>query len=276
MAKQQTEAQNPAEDTVVLPPENKVPEEVVAEIAETGFQTGVEESAEGRMFDENDVKRIRQQEKDKLYKRVEDSDNRVKEMEAQLTTITEEREAAKKEAAERADAENAAIKRREEEEMTAKELLSRRDEEWSTKIKEADKEWKARFSAIEEARATESAMVEKERAIHDLNAFTQRAMQESEDFIIPELRDFVSGTSEEEVQNSIAVLRERSSAILEAVRQSAQSGVRGTPVTAPPVGPMDMQTEQQQLSAEQIRDMPMNEYMQMRDRLLKARPNGRF
>jgi hypothetical protein len=121
-------------------------------------------------------------------------------------------------------------------------------------------------------------MLEKERRYRELETYLGRRMSEEEEYIIPELRDLASGTTEEEIDNSIAVLRERSSAILESIQQSAQpSGLRGSPVTAPPVGPMETQTEQQTLSAEDIRDMPMEQYMQMRDRLLKARPSqGRF
>jgi len=36
---------------------------------------------------------------------------------------------------------------------------------------------------------------------------------------------------------------------------------------------METQAEHQTLSAEDIRNMPMEQYMQMRDRLLKARPS---
>jgi hypothetical protein len=36
---------------------------------------------------------------------------------------------------------------------------------------------------------------------------------------------------------------------------------------------METQADHQTLSAEDIRNMPMDQYMQMRDRLLKARPS---
>ena len=88
-------------------------------------------------------------------------------------------------------------------------------------------------------------MLEKERRFRELEVYYQRRMTEESEYIIPELRDLISGTTEEEIENSIAVLKERSSAILESIQQSAQpSGLRGSPVTAPPVGPMETQTEQ--------------------------------
>ena len=111
-----------------------------------------------------------------------------------------------------------------------------------------------------------------------MEVYLQRRSTEEEEFIIPELRDLISGSSEDEIEQSIGILKDRSSAILESIQQSTQpSGLRGSPVTAPPVGPMETQESQQTLSAEDIRDMPMEQYMQMRDRLLKARPSqGRF
>jgi len=76
------------------------------------------------------------------------------------------------------------------------------------------------------------------------------------------------------------VLTERSNAIIESIQQATaqqQGRLRGAPVTAPPVGPMETQTEYQTLTAEDIRNMPMDQYMKMRDRLLNARPSrGRF
>jgi len=47
--------------------------------------------------------------------------------------------------------------------------------------------------------------------------------------------------------------------------------------TAPPVGPMETQTEYQTLTAEDIRNMPMEQYAKMRDRLMNAVPRrGRY
>ena len=252
-------------DTVTVPTES--------ETAETGFEVGVEESATGRVFTEEDVERIRTQEKDKLYKRLEDSDGRVKTLEGRLSTLVDESAEAKTLADKLAQIEADAIKHREEEELSAKELIARRETEFNDKINTVEAEWQERLSKIEEERETQDAMLEKERRLRELNEYLIRVMQQEEEFIIPELRDLVSGSTEEEIDISIAVLKDRSSAILESIQQSATSGLRGSPVTAPPVGPMETQADHQTLSAEDIRNMPMDQYMQMRDRLLKARPS---
>ena len=274
MANTPTDTATP--ELVVLPP-NQQPVDTT-EVAETAFAVGTEEAATNLTFTEEDVERIRQQEKDKLYKRLEDSDGRVKTLEDQLSVLNHESDENRSEAARLAKAEADALRKREEEELSAKELIVKRETEFDEKLKVVETEWEGRLAKIEEERATQEAMLEKERRYRELETYLGRRMVEEEEYIIPELRDLAAGTTEEEIDNSLAILRERSSAILESIQQSAQPSVlRGSSVTAPPVGPMETQTEQQTLSAEDIRDMPMEQYMQMRDRLLKARPSqGRF
>ena len=259
-------------ETVVVPPAQEAVD--TSEVVDTAFAVGTEEAAASRTFTEDDVEKIRQQEKDKLYKRLEDSDGRVKSLEDQLSTLSNESEVSKAEAARLAKAESDALRKREEEELSAKELITKRETEFDEKLKVVETEWEGRLAKIEEERASQEAMLEKERRYRELETYLGRRMVEEEEYIIPELRDLASGTTEDEIDNSIAILKDRSSAILESIQQSTQpSGLRGSPVTAPPVGPMETQTEQQTLSAEDIRNMPMEQYMQMRDRLLKARPS---
>ena len=266
-------------ETVVVPPAQAVVPPAqeatdTSEVVDTAFAVGTEEAAAARTFTEDDVEKIRQQEKDKLYKRLEDSDGRVKSLEDQLSTLANESEVSKAEAARLAKAESDALRKREEEELSAKELITKRETEFDEKLKVVETEWEGRLAKIEEERASQEAMLEKERRYRELETYLGRRMVEEEEYIIPELRDLASGTTEDEIDNSIAILKDRSSAILESIQQSTQpSGLRGSPVTAPPVGPMETQTEQQTLSAEDIRNMPMEQYMQMRDRLLKARPS---
>ena len=271
MADTQTDTATP-DGLVVLPPKQKPVDNT--EVAETAFAVGTEESASARTFTEEDVERIRTQEKDKLYKRLEDSDGRVKTLEDQLNILSTESDENRSEAARLAKAESDALRRREEDELSAKDLILKRETEFDEKLKVVETEWEGRLAKIEEERATQSAMLEKERRYRELETYLGRRMAEEEEFIIPELRDLASGTTEEEIDNSIAILKDRSSAILESIQQTAQpSGLRGASITAPPVGPMETQAEHQTLSAEDIRNMPMEQYMQMRDRLLKARPS---
>jgi hypothetical protein len=230
-------------------------------------------------FSADDVQKIRQQEKDKMYKRLEDADRRTKALEEQLGVISEERERAIKEAEERAKKEADILRQREMEELSAKELLSKREDEFNQRLNQVEEEWRGRFDQLEQERQAQEALLEKERYAQQLESYRQRKLSEEQETIIPELRDLISGNTPEEIDNSISVLRERSSAIIESIQQASQpTRLKGAPVTAPPVGPMDTQEEYQTLSAEDIRNMPMDQYMKMRERLLSASrgPRGRY
>jgi hypothetical protein len=233
-----------------------------------------------KVFTEDEVESIRKQEKDKMYKRLEEADTRVKSMEEQMGVISAEREAAKKEAEARAAKESDILRQREVDELSAKELLLKREEEFNVKLQEIDGEYKRRFEEIEGQRQAQEAIIEKERRLQEISSYRNRRLQETQEEIIPELIDLVSGNTEDEIETSISVLRDRSNAIMESIQQATaqqQGRLRGAPVTAPPVGPMETQTEYQTLNADDIRNMTMDQYAKMRDRLLNARPNrGRF
>jgi DNA repair exonuclease SbcCD ATPase subunit len=251
---------------------------------EDGIQVPVDQEPvtevkqEQRVFTEDEVHKIRQQEKDKMYKRLEDSDGRVKAMEEQLNVLNTEREKAIKEAEERARKEADLVRQREIEELTAKELLAKREDEFNQRINQVEEEWSKKFSELDAQRQAQDAILEKERYMQQLESYRQRRLQAEEDNIIPELKDLISGNTEEEIENSIAVLRERSNAIIESIQRASQpTRPKGAPVTAPPTGPLENQQEYQTLTADDIRNMPMDQYVKMRDRLLNARPQrGRF
>jgi hypothetical protein len=233
-----------------------------------------------KLFSEDEVENIRKQEKDKMYKRLEEADTRVKSMEEQMATIAAEREAARKEAEERGNKEQELLRQREIEELSAKELLLKKEDEFNQRINTVEQEWQARLEAIESQRQAQEALLDKERQLQALDHYRSQRLQSEQEAIIPELIDLVTGNSEEEIEQSISILRERSSAIIESIQQAtaaSQGRLRGAPVTAPPTGPMETQTEYQQLNADDIRNMSMEQYSKMRDRLLNARsPRGRF
>jgi hypothetical protein len=253
---------------------------LVAKDAAEEVNTPAQPAPQGKIFSEDEVEKIRQQEKDKMYKRLEEADQRVRQMEEQMSVIAQEREAARKEAEEKAKKEQQLLRQREIDELSAKELLMKTEEEFTSKLQNIESDYQRRFSEIEAQRQAQEALLEKERSLQEINSYRQRRLSEEQESIIPELLDLVSGSTQEEIETSIQILRERSSAIIESIQQTTQQQqgrLRGTQVTAPPVGPMETQTEYQTLTAEDIRNMPMDKYIQMRDRLLNARPQrGRY
>jgi hypothetical protein len=224
------------------------------------------------------VENIRKQEKDKMYKRLEEADARAKAMEEQLKVLAQDREEAIKKAEEKARAEEEIRKQREFEELTSKQLLAKTEDEFNAKIKNIDAEWQARFAAIEEDRKSQQALLDKERELRELETYRQRKIHEEQENIIPELIDLVAGNTIEEVDASVDILRQRSAAILQSVQQATQPRqLKGVSVTSPVSGPMENQQEYQTLNSDDIRNMTMDQYVKMRDRLLSSRSNkGRF
>ena len=236
------------------------------------------EEPTSKYFTEEDINKARQQEKDKLYGRLEEAQNRMKAMEEQLSVLAKEREEAIKQAEEKARAEAELQKQRELEELSAKDLLTKKEDEFNQRINTVEQEWAEKFQQLEAERQAQAALLEKERALQALEVYRQRRVHEESESIIPELIDLIQGNSEEEIENSIGVLRARSSAIIESIQQASQpTRLKGAPVTAPPTGPLENNTEYQTMTADDIRNMPMDQYAKMRERLLQARPvRGRF
>ena len=154
-----------------------------------------------KSFSEDEVENIRKQEKDKMYKRLEEADTRVKSMEEQLTTIAQERETAQKEASDRAAKEAELIRERETAELSAKELLLKREDEFNLKLSQIEQDYKNRFDEIEAQRSAQEALLEKERQMQAINSYRQRRLNDEQETIIPELIDLIAGNSEEEIEN---------------------------------------------------------------------------
>lgn len=210
---------------------------------------------QNRTFTSEDIERARQQEKEKLYGQLE-------EVRTELNTIRAEREAAQRAAEEARQAAEAEARRREEEEMDLRALLTKRDEEYNQ-----------RFAEVEEERRRAEALLMKEREVGQLNEYRQQRLSQEAENIIPELLDYVSGNSAEEIEAAIEAAKQRSASIVAGVRQFQQQqvqGMRGVSSTAPPMGPMETQQEQRPLSAAEIAAMSPAEYMKHRGQLLQA------
>lgn len=206
----------------------------------------------GKYTDE-DLARARSQEKEKLYPEIE----RLKEEISSLKRVKDEEEAEKARAL--AEAEDLA-RRQAEDEMSARELLEKQRMEFSLQL-EAERQERERAFAL----------LEQERQFQELTNYrAQRVSQESEN-IIPELLDLVSGSTPDEIEASIAGLKERSSRILDSAAQAMQAARRdmaGARVTAPAAGPLDTNSDSQTFTADQISSMSFNDYVKNRSRLL--------
>lgn len=224
------------------------------------------------MFTAEQVEAIRRQEKDKLY-------NKIDSMEQQLAAFNadrEEQQRAAREAQETADAER---KAREEEEMSAKDLLARKEDEFQSRLNTAQQEWEQRFNDLQEQNAAQAAVLEQERRFQELDTYRNRRLGEESENIMPDLIDFVRGNTEDEIEAAISTAIAKTSAIVESIQQvipQERTPVRGIPATgSTPIGPLENATEQQTLTPQDIQSMSMEQYAQVRDRLLAAASSRR-
>lgn len=215
-----------------------------------------------RFFTEEDVARIRQEEKAKLYPQLEDYKTRAERLE--------------REAAERAEREAQEQAQREEAERKAREA----DMDAKTLLEERDREWKARFDQMEQERARERAMYEQERRFQELQAYKARVLAANVENILPEFADpeDVHGDTEEAINASVQRLIEKSAKVMQNFQSVADEGRRmapGIPPTAPAVGPMEMGASTRRFSAEELAAMPMSEYAKIRQYLPTGQSDGR-
>lgn len=216
-----------------------------------------------KFYTEDDLAKVRAQEKNKLYPELESLKNEVLELKKER-----EEKAAKKaqREAEKLSEEASKQQAKLEEELSAKDLLKLKEQEWKEQL---ERERNERERAI--------ALLEQEKAYADMQAYRQQRLEQERESIIPELLDLVSGNNREELDSSLESLKERSAKILESA-QSAMTAARrdmtGTRATLPPAGPLETNSEQRNFSAEEIAAMPMNEYAKYRNRLMSDSARG--
>lgn len=218
----------------------------------------------GRTFTAEEVERIRKEEKDKLYPQMQS-------MRDELDQLKAQREQAEAERKQREKDEKAAAKKKSEEDMDVRQLLEERQREWAAQQQEQE----ARFAALSAEIERRDALLEQERRFNFLMEYRRAAIEANADAIIPELRDLVTGNSEEEIDASVASLVERSNRILEQVSTARAGATRmPAPSGATAVGPLDTTPGTQTLSAEDIRNMSMEDYMKNRQKLIGSAGQG--
>ena len=122
------------------------------------------------------------------------------------------------------------------------------------------------------------ALLEREKSFADLQTYRTQRVETEREAIIPELLDLISGNTPDEVDASIAGLKERSARILESAQsamQNARKEMTGTRVTTPPLGQMDTNMEQRNFTAEDISSMSMNDYAKYRERIMSDTARGK-
>lgn len=212
-----------------------------------------------RLFTAAEVETFRSQERDKLHTRLEETA-------AEVNRLREEREAERRAQEEEQKRIEAEARAQAEEGMDIRDLLKQTKEDLQAQLEEARQE---------AARA--QALADKERQFSELNLYRQDRLREVSDRIVPEIQDFISGNTPEEIDASIADALERSERIVQgmmAAQQQQLQGMRGARVTAPTGnGPLEEQQAQRQMTDQDIKNMPMSEYAAIRGTLHQAGRN---
>jgi len=199
------------------------------------------------------IERARQQEKDKLYPRLAT-------MEEELKTLRSERDARLAAEAAQAEAEAEAERQRKVAETSAKDLLT-----------QAQNDWQKKFDDLQAERELERVALAKDAELASLRAYVQEQVRVNSGEIAPQLLDLVTGNTQEEVNASIAAMKAKTAEILESVKEAQihqRSQMRGVSVASSPGSATDaMSGQSRQVTAQQLKDMPLSEYAKYRPQL---------
>ena len=206
---------------------------------------------------DEDIERARQQEKDKLYGRLDEMQNQMRQFQADRETEQAERQRLADEAAE-------ALRLKEEGELEVRDLLTRKESEWQQQL-----------ARLEQRYDADRAVFEKERSFAEVQMYRRDRLEQEAEYILPELRDLVTGDTVEAVDAAIEVMKARTDQIFTNLAAANQQIVpfqqpRGAAPTAPPVGPMEQMPSYESLTPDDIRGMDMETYKKYRSQLLQA------
>jgi hypothetical protein len=222
----------------------------------------------GRVFTEDEVNRLLSRERDKLHGKIEKTDERFRTMQAELKDLQKEREErAKEEDRRRKEAEDA-TRRAEEAELSAKDLIERRQAEWQEQFAAQQTQWQEQITGLSSQLAERDAILHREREFAELRAYAQAQVAEARDEIAPELLDYIGGETKEQIDASIQTAKEKSAQIVASIQQAQVAQRAAMPGVSPagfaPLGPIDAAGGQRALSPDEIKGLSNAEYAKLR------------
>ena len=219
--------------------------------------TVINQPPQGQYFTAEQLEAARQQEKDKLYGRMQALETQFNDSKAELDKYRQEREAAE---SARLDAEKKAAdakKAEEESKLSVQDLIKRKEQEWQ----EAQ-------NSLQNQLEMQKALMDKDRELFRLQQYIQRRVAEeiAENNIIPDLAEYIDGNNEEQVEASITKAKEKTASIVAGAL--GQNAPRTTPGVSPtgfaPTGPLDNLQGTQSYQPSDIQKMSLAEYAEFR------------
>ena len=222
--------------------------------------TTTETVSNQKFYTEDDLAKVRSQEKSKLYPEIDS-------LKEELNSLRKEKEEEATRRNAEAEAEALRVKEAHESELDAKSYAELKTKELQEQLERERSERERAF-----------ALLEREKTYADLQAYRQQVLETEREAIIPELVDLIAGNTREEISASVESLKERSAKILESAQsamQNARKEMTGTRATLPPAGPLETNSEQRNFTPQEIAAMSQNEYAKYRDRLLSPQARGK-
>lgn len=210
--------------------------------------------------------RVRKEEKDKLYNEL----GEVGQLRQTVETLNQDLQARQQAEAEALRLAEEEQQRRLQEEASAKDLVD-----------QANQKWEREFQQLNQTLESERILRQKEQEFHQLNNYkTMRVTQEIEaQNIAPQFADLVRGNTPEEIEVSIWQMGLKTAEIAAEVGASNPPPPPGRqiPAALTPSGqpPIDMAGQaagggERTFSVDELRDMPIEDYAQIRGQLLNA------
>lgn len=210
-----------------------------------------------KFYTEADLAKAREQEKSKVYKRLETLQETVARLEAEAA----ERQRLEQEAQE---AEAKRLREQEESEMSAKDLIAKKEAEWAAQQEELRQQIEA-----------ERALRERESQFAQLMEARQQVLNEYQDRVAPELLDLIQGDTPDAMRQSAEDMAARTERILAQTAEAMQNARQQMPtarVTAPATG--ENSGSERAFTPDDIRNMSMADYAKHRQRLLGQGADG--
>lgn len=245
----------------------------------------------GRVFTEEDVARIREEEKNKLYGQITDLKGEISGLRESVGTLS----AAEQQRLQEAEAEKKrleeAARAKEEEEMDARQLLARKDQEWRENLTNMEQSWEQKLAEERAARERTEAVLQKQQEFEELGSYINSQVEANRENIAPQLLPWIQGNTKEEVDANIARAVSTTEAIVADLQQAQQQPLAPgqqpfvvedfsqqqqqqpvlpvLPGTRPTGGPgnTDPAAQYQTLTPEQIRNMPMDQFAKLRTQM---------
>jgi hypothetical protein len=212
---------------------------------------------EGQYFTADQLEAARQQEKDKLYGRLQDQEGKLQAFQSQLEELNRDKETREAEAKRLTDEAAAARRAEEESKLSAQEL-----------VKAREAELRQQQEAFQSQMELKLATMQKEQEFLQLQSYTQRRVAEliAADEVIPDLVEFIGGNTVDEVEASITKVKEKTANIVKGAATLTAPGMpNGVSPTGGPSGLLDGISGSREFTPQEIAGMSMEQYRAYRE-----------